>query len=88
MAGSTEWAFAARAQRPAMPVVGFLSSRSPNESASAVAAFRESLGEAGYIEGKNLAIAFGWADWSIRSATRPGGRSGSPSGSRDFRNGW
>ena len=35
---------AARAQQPAMPVVGFLSSRSPNESASAVAAFRQSLG--------------------------------------------
>src|SRR5262245_42810046 len=52
----------AQAQQPAMPVVGFLSSRSPNESASAVAAFRQSLGEAGYIEGKNLAIAFRWAD--------------------------
>jgi putative ABC transport system substrate-binding protein len=58
LAGSTVWPLAARAQRPAMPVVGFLSSRSPHESASAVAAFRQSLSEAGYIEGKNLALAF------------------------------
>jgi putative tryptophan/tyrosine transport system substrate-binding protein len=62
LAGSTVWPLAARAQRPAMPVVGFLSSRSPHESASAVAAFRQSLSEAGYIEGKNLALAFGWAE--------------------------
>jgi putative ABC transport system substrate-binding protein len=55
------WPLGARALQPAIPVVGFLSSRSPNESASAVAAFRQSLGEAGYIEGKNLAIAFRWA---------------------------
>jgi len=48
------WPLAARAQQPAMPVVGFLSSRSPNESASAVAAFRQSLGEAGNITGVTL----------------------------------
>ena len=45
-----------------MPVIGFLSSRSPSESASAEAAFREGLKEAGYIEGQNLHIAFRWAD--------------------------
>jgi len=56
------WPLAVWAQQPAMPVVGFLSSRSPNESASAVATFRQSLSEAGYIDGKNLAIAFRWAD--------------------------
>jgi len=62
LAGSTVSPFAARAQQPAMPVVGFLSSRSPHESESAVAAFRQSVSEAGYIEGKNLAIAFRWAE--------------------------
>src|SRR5262245_8407817 len=62
LAGSTVSPFTARAQQPVMPVVGFLSSRSPNESESAVAAFRQSVSEAGYIEGKNLAIAFRWAE--------------------------
>jgi len=58
----TLWPFAIRAQQPAMPAVGFVSSRSPNESASAVAAFRQGLTEAGYVEGKNLDIAFRWAE--------------------------
>ena len=56
------WPLAARAQQPAMPVVGFLSSRSPGESAGVVAAFRHGLGETGFVEGQNLAIAFRWAE--------------------------
>jgi putative ABC transport system substrate-binding protein len=56
------WPVAARAQQPAMPVVGFLSSRSPTESTAVVAAFRQGLREAGFIEGENLAIAFRWAE--------------------------
>ena len=56
------WPIAARAQQPTMPVIGFLSSRSPNESGSAVAAFRQGLAEIGYAEGKNVDIAFHWAE--------------------------
>ena len=49
-------------QKPEMPVIGFLSSRSPAESAHLVAAFRQGLGEAGYVEGKNIAIEYRWAE--------------------------
>src|SRR5262252_6041447 len=56
------WPFAARAQQAAMPVIGFLSSRSPRESASVEAGFREGLKDSGYVEGQNAHIAFRWAD--------------------------
>jgi len=50
------------AQQPAMPVVGFLSSRSPEEAAVHTAAFRRGLGEAGLVEGQNVTIMFRWAE--------------------------
>jgi ABC-type uncharacterized transport system substrate-binding protein len=56
------WPLAARAQQAAMPVIGFLSSRSPAESTAVVAGFHEGLREAGFVEGRNLAIAFRWAE--------------------------
>ena len=50
------------AQQPSMSMIGFLSSRSPGESAGVVAAFRQGLSETGFVEGRNLAIAFRWAE--------------------------
>jgi putative tryptophan/tyrosine transport system substrate-binding protein len=50
------------AQQKMMPVVGFLSSRSPGESAPNVAAFRQGLSEVGYVEGENVEIEYCWAE--------------------------
>jgi putative tryptophan/tyrosine transport system substrate-binding protein len=65
--GSTAiaWPRALRAQQKAMPVIGYLSQRSPTDSASIVAAFRQGLKDEGYVEGQNVAIEFRFAEGQI-----------------------
>jgi putative tryptophan/tyrosine transport system substrate-binding protein len=60
--GAAAWPLRARAQQPAMPVIGFLGSRSPEDSATLVAGFHEGLAETGFVENRNVTIEFRWAE--------------------------
>jgi putative tryptophan/tyrosine transport system substrate-binding protein len=62
LGGAAGWPLALRAQQSAMPVVGFLSGRSVADSVAEVREFHRGLAEAGFIEGKNVAIEFRWAN--------------------------
>src|SRR5260221_13692451 len=65
LGGAATWPFAARAQQPAMPVIGFLHLGSPEPNAKRVTAFREGLSETGHVEKRNVTIEFRWANGQL-----------------------
>jgi putative ABC transport system substrate-binding protein len=62
LGGTAAWPLAARAQQPALPVVGFLDPRSPGPIADRLLGFRQGLKDTGYVEGENVAIEYRWAE--------------------------
>ena len=65
LSGVAAWSLAAHAQQPAMPVIGFLRSTTADGFAHLVAAFRQGLKEAGFVEGQNVAVEYHYADNQI-----------------------
>jgi putative tryptophan/tyrosine transport system substrate-binding protein len=62
LGGAVAWPLAVHAQQPALPVIGFVNGNSAGASADRVRAFREGLGETGYVEDRNVTVEYHWLD--------------------------
>jgi putative tryptophan/tyrosine transport system substrate-binding protein len=65
LGGAAAWPVAARAQQPAMPVIGFLNGVSPEMFTDRLRGFHRGLKDTGYVEGENIAIVYRWAEGQI-----------------------
>ena len=65
LGGAAAWPLAARAQQPAMPVIGFHHPTTPDPNADRMRAFRQGLKDTGFVEGENVAIEYRWAENQI-----------------------
>jgi hypothetical protein len=79
------WPFASRAQQPIMPVIGFMSTLSPEKISNPLAGFHQGLKEAGYIESQNVAIEYRWAQGHYDRLPDVAAESGTQKGSRNCR---
>src|SRR5262245_20847432 len=62
LGGAAAWPVAARAQQPAMPVVGFLDGRTPDGLTDRLRGFRRGLKDSGYVEGENVTVEYRWGE--------------------------